>query len=123
MPDSKTHVATDPGELDAILLNLITNAVYWLGEVPKDGRELEFRLMPINEGARVRVWVHDTGPGIDKRVVDKVFWPGVTRKPNGIGMGLTVASELVAEYGGCMTTKYPGTRGGASFAFDLPLKN
>ena len=64
VPDSETHVATDPGELDAILLNLITNAVYWLGEVPKDHRELEFRLMPINEGARVRVWVHDTGPGI-----------------------------------------------------------
>ena len=123
VPHSETHVATDPGELDAILLNLITNAVYWLGEVPKDDRELEFRLMPINERARVRVWVHDTGPGIDGRVVDKVFWPGVTRKPNGIGMGLTVASELVAEYGGRMSTKCPGTRGGASFAFDLPLKN
>ena len=75
----------------------------------------------MSEGTRVRVWVHDTGPGLDERVVEKVFLPGVTRKPGGIGMGLTVASELVAGYGGRMTTKHPGTKGGASFAFDLPL--
>jgi C4-dicarboxylate-specific signal transduction histidine kinase len=123
VPDSETQVATDPGELDSILLNLITNAIYWLGEVAEDERELEFRLMPIGEGTRVRVWVHDTGPGLDERDVEKVFWPGVTRKPGGIGMGLTVASELVAEYGGRMTAKHPGTKGGASFAFDLPLKH
>ena len=122
VPDSETRVATDPGELDAILLNLITNAVYWLGQVAEDKRQLEFRLMEMDEGRRVRLWVHDTGPGLDERVVDKVFWPGVTRRPNGIGMGLTVASELVAEYGGRMFTKHPGRKGGASFAFDLPLK-
>jgi signal transduction histidine kinase len=121
IPDSETNVATDPGELDAILLNLITNAVYWLGEVPDDKRELHFRVMQINDGTRVRVRVHDTGPGIDERDREKVFWPGVTRKPGGIGMGLTVASELVAEYGGRMRTECPGKLGGASFAFDLPL--
>ena len=122
IPDSETHVSVDPGELDAILLNLINNATYWLSQVSKDEREIEFRLATINEGTRVRVWVHDTGPGIETDPVEKVFWPGVTGKPGGIGMGLTVASELVAEYGGRMAVKHPGTRGGASFAFDLPLK-
>lgn len=122
VPDSETMVAADPGELDAIILNLITNAVYWMGDVPKEDRELEFRLTPISGGERVRVWVHDTGPGLDAEDVEKVFWPGVTRKPGGIGMGLTVASELVAAYGGRMLTKHPGTKGGASFAFDLPLR-
>ena len=122
VPDSVTTVAVDPGELDAIILNLITNAVYWLGNVPKENRELEFRLVPINDGERVRIWIHDTGPGLNEEDVEKVFWPGVTRKPGGIGMGLTVASELVAAYGGRMSTKHPGTKGGASFAFDLPLR-
>ena len=122
VPDSETHVAADPGELDAIILNLITNAVYWLGDVAKENRELEFRLVPISGGDRMRVWINDTGPGLDADDVEKVFWPGVTRKPGGIGMGLTVASELVAAYGGRMSTKHPGTKGGASFAFDLPLK-
>lgn len=122
VPDSETIVAADPGELDAIILNLITNAVYWMGDVPKESRELEFRLMRISGGERVRVWVHDTGPGLNAEDVEKVFWPGVTRKAGGIGMGLTVASELVAAYGGRMSTKHPGTKGGASFAFDLPLR-
>ena len=121
VPESETSVAVDPGELDAIILNLVTNAVYWMGDAPKEGRELEFCLTPIGHGDRVCVSVHDTGPGLDKEDVEKVFWPGVTRKPGGIGMGLTVASELVAAYGGRMATNYPGTKGGASFAFDLPL--
>jgi len=122
VPNSKTHVAVDPGELDAILLNLITNSVYWLSQAPAAQREIEFRVSHIDKGKRVRVWVHDSGPGIDEEDIEKVFWPGITHKPGGIGMGLTVASELVAEYGGRMAAKHPGTKGGASFAFDLPLK-
>ena len=82
---------------------------------------MEFCLTPLDHGDRVCVSVHDTGPGLDKEDMEKVFWPGVTRKPGGIGMGLTVASELVAAYGGRMATNYPGAKGGASFAFDLPL--
>ena len=122
VPDSRTTVAVDPGELDAIILNLITNAVYWMADVPKESRVLEFRLTPINNKERVRVWVHDSGSGIDAEDLEKLFWPGVTQKPGGIGMGLTVASELVAAYGGRMSTKHPGTKGGASFAFDLPVR-
>ena len=122
LPDSETKVAVDPGELDAIILNLITNAVYWMREVSKEHRELKFSLTPINGGGRVLVDVQDTGPGLDEDDMQKVFWPGVTRKPGGIGMGLTVASELVAAYGGRMSTKYHGAKSGASFAFDLPLQ-
>lgn len=120
LPDSKTEVAVDPGELDAIILNLVTNAVYWMREVPKEHRKLKFDLIKGED--RVLVDVQDTGPGIDKDDLQKVFLPGVTRKPNGIGMGLTVASELVAAYGGRMLTKDQGAKGGASFAFDLPLR-
>lgn len=122
VPNTKTAVAVDPGELDAILINLISNAIYWLNEVGKEDRKITFKLEPIHEEARIRVWIHDTGCGIKNDIVEKVFWPGVTRKLGGIGMGLTVASELVAEYGGKMTTCHPGKMGGASFAFDLPLK-
>jgi signal transduction histidine kinase len=121
VPESKTRVAVDPGELDAILLNLITNSIYWLSKAPEK-REIEFRIAPIDKGKRVRVWVHDSGPGIDEEDIKKVFWPGVTHKPGGIGMGLTVASELVAQYSGQMVAKNPGSKGGASFAFDLPVK-
>ena len=123
VPDSKTRVAVDPGELDAIILNLITNTLYWIGDSPEDQRKLEFGFETVEKGARVRVNVQDTGPGIDREDMEKVFWPGVTRKPAGIGMGLTVASELVAAYGGSMYTRYSDKKRGASFFFDLPLQN
>lgn len=123
VPDSKTRVAVDPGELDAIILNLITNTLYWIGDSPEDQRKLEFGFETLEKGVRVRVNVQDTGPGIDREDIEKVFWPGVTRKPSGIGMGLTVASELVAAYGGSMYTRYSGTKKGASFSFDLPLQS
>lgn len=121
VPESETPVAVDPGELDAIILNLLQNAEYWLG---KSGQreEVDFHVERIDEGRRVRVSVHDTGPGIEEEDIEKIFWPGVTRKPNGIGMGLTVASELVSAYGGDMSTIRPGVRGGASFVFDLPVQ-
>jgi len=122
VPDSETTVAVDPGELDAIILNLVTNAVYWLGDVPEKDRILEFKVVPVVDEGRVSVSVRDTGPGIEDEDIEKVFWPGMTRKPGGIGMGLTVASELVAAYGGRMATEYRGRAGGASFAFDLPVR-
>ena len=121
VPETETRIAVDPGELDAIILNLLENAEYWLGN-SDDKREIQFRLKRINGGRRVRVSVHDTGPGIDDDNVEKIFWPGVTSKPEGIGMGLTVAAELVAAYGGDISTIHPGEKGGASFAFDLPVQ-
>ena len=122
VPDSETMVAVDPGELSAIILNLVTNAVYWLGDAPRENRKLEFHLSPTSNRERVVVSVHDSGPGISQEDIEKVFWPGMTRKPNGIGMGLTVASELVAAYGGHMSAECSGGKSGALFAFDLPLR-
>jgi C4-dicarboxylate-specific signal transduction histidine kinase len=109
--------------LDAILLNLFSNAAYWLEQVSENKREIEVRLSTIEGGKRLKVAVHDSGPGVRDDDEERIFWPGVTNKPGGIGMGLTVASELVSEYGGKLALTKPGKLGGASFVFDLPLKN
>jgi C4-dicarboxylate-specific signal transduction histidine kinase len=122
VPHGETRVAVDPGELDAILLNLITNALYWLGNVQNRKRILAFDAERFARGSRVRVWVHDNGPGIPEDDQEKILWPGFTRKPGGLGMGLTVASELVSEYGGNLAISQDGSLGGASFIFDLPVK-
>ena len=120
VPNSKTEVAVDPGELDAIILNLVSNALYWMRDVTRTDHELSFRIQSISHVNRVRIYVDDTGPGIDEDDLERIFWPGVTRKPGGIGMGLTVASELVSEYDGRMGIDKNKVNG-ASFVFDLPL--
>ncbi len=119
LPQSGTHVQIDPAELDAIVLNVVANAVYWLRR--HDGeRRLAFRVAPDSSRGRVSIGIDDSGPGIDAADRERVFWPGVTRKPNGIGMGLTVASEIVQGHGGRIRVKSPGRLGGATFDFDLP---
>lgn len=119
VPESTTLVAVDPGELDAVLLNLITNSLYWLRAVGDRPREISFSIDRIEGSDRVAVEVEDSGPGIDEEDIERVFLPGVTRRPGGIGMGLTVASEIVSVYGGRMAVAR--TSLGASFRFDLPL--
>lgn len=116
-----TKLAVDPGELDAVILNLIDNAIYWLGRIDKAKRVLEINIAPVRGADRIRVAIHDSGPGIPEEDAEKVFWPGVTRKPGGIGMGLTIASEIVDAYDGKMRLALEGELGGASFEFDLPL--
>ena len=118
--DSCTAVRIDPGEIDAVILNLLANALYWLQRY-KGERRLRFRLTEDSVSGRVTVSVDDSGPGIDPEDRERVFWPGVTRKPDGFGMGLTVASELIDGHGGKMKTMVPGDLGGATFQFDLPL--
>ena len=118
-PESRTRVQIDPAELDAVIINLVSNAVYWLRR--HDGeRRVGFRIRPGRLRSRVMVAVDDSGPGIDAEDRDRVFWPGVTRKPGGMGMGLTVASEIIDGHGGKMRTTVPGRLAGATFDFDLP---
>jgi signal transduction histidine kinase len=123
VPSHGATVATiDPGELDAVLLNLLSNAAYWLGQSSEGERQVEVRTSFIEEGKRIRVAVHDSGPGVPEDDSERIFWPGVTNKPGGIGMGLTVAAELVSEYGGRLALVRPGKLGGATFTFDVPVK-
>ena len=119
VPESRTVVAVDPGELDTVLLNLIRNAVYWVSGVKDRPKEIRFGVEPSGGDGRVRVEVVDNGPGIADEDLESIFLPGVTRKPSGIGMGLTVASELVAAYDGRLSTAEVPI--GAVFRFDLPL--
>lgn len=119
--DGQTVVAVDPGELVPIIDNLMTNSLYWLKKVSQEKREILIKIAPSITASRIDVRFHDSGPGIEDGLEEKIFWPGVTRKEDGIGMGLTVASELVAQYNGKMYLIKPGDLGGASFGFDLPL--
>jgi signal transduction histidine kinase len=118
---SKTCVAIDPGELFTAIFNLVDNAIYWLVNAQREERKIKFRITKLAEGSRAKLEIHDSGPGVEEGYEERIFWPGVTRKREGIGMGLTVASEIVSQYDGKMQLIQPGNLGGASFAFDLPV--
>ena len=123
IPSSTTHVQINPSELDTVFINLISNTLFWIKQTPKEDRLLEFTVRHDEKHDRIVVFAHDSGTGVDEEDAERIFLPGVTKRGDeGIGMGLTVAAELISDHGGRMYCKYPPRHGGASFGFDLPAK-
>ncbi len=110
-----------PGELQTIFINLLDNAIYW---IKKSGKEYGKIVISASEvkGDYIKIKVSDTGTGIIESEVDKIFQPGVTGKPLGIGMGLVIVTELLNNHECKIATIIPGDLGGATFEFNLPIK-
>ncbi|PSJ40706.1 DAHL domain-containing protein [Allosphingosinicella deserti] len=70
-------------------------------------------------GRYVVVRVRDTGPGIPDSVRDRLFEPFFTTKAAGTGLGLSTASEIVQDHGGCIEAETL-VGGGACFSIWLP---
>lgn len=107
------------GELQTVFVNLMDNACYWMkgNQGPKQ-ITLEYKIVNKN---RLEVTISDNGPGIKESDAQLIFDAGVTAKPHGIGMGLTIVTELLDYYNGKIATIVPGTLGGATFVFDVPI--
>jgi signal transduction histidine kinase len=86
----------DAGQLEQVLLNLITNS---LDAMPEGG---ELLVTAGTSGGYVEVTVADSGHGIDPLHVGRVFDPLFTTKERGkgTGLGLTIARDVVAAHGG-----------------------
>ncbi|WP_010255972.1 sensor histidine kinase [Treponema primitia] len=112
-----------PGEMSSIFFNLFSNAIYWLNNADKNNKVIEIQFNLSSDKTRLNIRFHDSGPGIEDGMEEKIFWPGITNRTDGFGMGLTVASELVSQYNGKMTLIKPGKFDGATFKFDLPIRS
>lgn len=103
-------------KIEQILVNLIGNAVDAIGS--NEGR---IDVDVYGDGDRLVCQVRDTGSGMPPEVIEKIFQPYFTTKPEGkgTGLGLPVAREIVTSYGGTLAVhSRPGA--GTTFKFDLP---
>lgn len=80
-------------DLMAALLNIIDNAVHWLGTSPAKPREL--RISATYSKKWVRIALANNGPFIDELLAKNLFKPGFTLKPEGSGLGLAIAREAM----------------------------
>ena len=63
--------------------------------------------------------IRDEGPGIPLELQENIFLPMITGRPDGAGLGLTLAREMVNRQGGAIEcTSYPGD---TRFTFFLPV--
>jgi signal transduction histidine kinase len=120
LPTDLPLVWADPGKLNQILLNLITNGIKYThenGSVSVEARTVD---------DQVEIWVNDTGIGIAREDQDKVFQrftqidSSATRSQGGTGLGLAIVRELVELHGGAIRLQSKLGKG-SSFIFTMPI--
>lgn len=103
----------DPERLGQALLNLAMNAVQAAGA----NGEAHLAARPKAGGAEIEI--RDSGPGIPREDLDRIFNPFFTTKAQGTGLGLAIVHQIVEAHGGTIRA---GNRpeGGARFVIWLP---
>lgn len=119
LPQTDTRVTVDQSEIQQVIVNLLQNSLYWLREVPKDRRHIAVRVR--RKGAdQIEILFSDSGPGVDPEFRERIFDPYFSTKPNGVGLGLTIAGEIVNEYyAGSLELLDSGPLPGATFRITL----
>jgi signal transduction histidine kinase len=107
----------DRVQLQQVLVNLITNAIDAMAE-KKWPRILRIE-SAVQEPSGVLISVADTGKGIDPEIVDRIFNPLFTTKPDGMGMGLAICRSIIEGHDGRLQVS-AGAEGGSVFQFVLP---
>ncbi len=119
------HAEIDAGQICQVLSNLVLNArdaMEHAGHLTVSVRNHEVSNESrgwLNPGSYVEISIADTGPGIQPRVLDRIFDPYFTTKPTGTGLGLATAYSIVKRHGGLLRAQsHPGD--GATFYVYLP---
>jgi signal transduction histidine kinase len=89
-----------------------------MGSVQEGPRELSISTEQTEDRGALVV-VLDSGPGIDKKHLERVFEPFYTTKVSGLGMGLSICRSLIDAHGGRLWVEANKPRG-AIFQFTLP---
>jgi signal transduction histidine kinase len=124
--DAPDKALFDRRHLDQAVTALVTNAIQ---ATPSSGRVV-VEASAVEGGIWWELEVSDTGPGVPEDVRPSVFKPHFTTKPDGTGLGLSVAQQVVQRHGGMIELRPVGRSidgsdaplVGAAFVIRLPLR-
>ena len=119
-PIGQVAAVADRERLTQAVLNLAANAVQHTDP------DAEIGIGVAASAGSVRLWVRDTGPGVDPAIADNLFHrysrsaSSRTRRPAGTGIGLSIVDAIARAHGGSVTVQSkPGA--GATFIVTIPL--
>lgn len=112
-------VLGDRVHLQQVLLNLIMNALESMADLPAERRRLSLRAS-LDGDHGVEIAVTDSGHGIKPDHLPHLFEPFYTTKPNGMGMGLSIARRIIEAHRGEIRAEN-NPEGGATFRVRLPM--
>ena len=114
-PPEACQVLGVPGLLEQVFINLLLNA---MNAMPNGGT---VDILAEQAAGEVLVRVTDTGEGISREDLDKIFDPFFTRAPlgKGTGLGLSICHSIVDQHGGSIGVESQ-TEKGSTFTVRLP---
>lgn len=72
---------------------LILNSIYPTVNLTKTTKEITVRT--VTESDSIKIEISDNGVGIDEEIIEKIWEPGFTTKPNHLGLGLSTSKNIV----------------------------
>jgi signal transduction histidine kinase len=99
-PDEDIFLIGNAIKFQQVLMNLCINAIQVMGNMGK--LKISIRKLKREGNRSIRIDVEDTGPGMDKKTLEKIFDPLFTTKESGegTGLGLFVVKHIIDEYQG-----------------------
>jgi len=108
-----------PQNLLRVINNLIENADFYASKI---------RISIVEKETRLLIHIEDNGPGIPSDKIKEAIKPFVRldhsrnlNKPHGVGLGLSIASDLIKIHGGNLNLKKSKSLGGLKASLTLPL--
>lgn len=116
-----------PGEINQVILNLITNSAHAITELLHDQPNTKglITISTLLRGNQIELRVSDTGTGINEAIKERVFEPFFTTKEigKGTGQGLAIAyAAIVKRHGGSISFESNNGQG-TTFTIRLPLES
>ena len=116
LDNNPVFVHADKIQLQQVLLNFLRNSIDAMEKSNPDEKIIEVMMKLVEDS--VTVSVRDSGPGVDKSILNNIFKPFVTSGKTGFGIGLAVSRSIILDHGGeIWAENIPG--GGAEFSFRL----
>ena len=113
----------DRDQMVQAFLNLMRNAATALegqGSITLRSRAvMNYTIGDIRHPVVASIEIEDDGPGIPDELQDSIFYPLVTSRPDGTGLGLPAAQELLSRHGGLI--EFESRPGRTVFAVRIPL--
>jgi two-component system, LuxR family, sensor kinase FixL len=106
--------------LQQVLLNLISNGLDAMKDIPKARKVLTITTAVQKRANCGTIVVEDSGKGVAEEEKQKLFTPFFTTKTDGLGMGLSISRSLIESLGGRITLE-DRSAPGAAFRVELPL--
>ncbi|MBI1199967.1 MAG: PAS domain S-box protein [Phenylobacterium sp.] len=108
-------VMADRIQIQQLVVNLARNAIEAVTKYP--ARQVSISTRPDADG-NILTTVEDSGPGVDASVIERLFQPLASTKPEGMGLGLSISNAIVENHRGRIWAQ-PSRLGGAAFCFVL----